>query len=122
MKRYELRRVGVYDRQAARVLARHDPAWSDYQAWLAAGNAPDPMPVTPPVPPSVEEVAARAEIEARHRMREELRADVGVQSLRTMTPAQVDAWVDGVTGFAEARRVLKTMARIVALLARERIG
>lgn len=122
MARYELRPAGVFDREAGRIVVRHHPAWPEYQTWLAAGNAPDPMPITPPQPPSAAELAARAELEARKRMRDELRQDVGVQALRSMTPAQVDAWVDGVTGFAEARRVLRTLGRVVALLARERVG
>lgn len=120
MTRYELRHVGVWDRERERLVVRHDPAWADYQQWLADNNSPDPMPVTPPRPPSPAELAAQAELEARRAMREELRADLGVQALRAMTPQQVDAWADGVTSFADARKAIRTLGRIVALLARER--
>jgi len=51
-----------------------------------------------------------------------LKADAAVQALRTRTPAQCDAWLDqNVTDLASARAVLKILARILALLARERI-
>lgn len=39
--RYELRPVGVFDRHLNRVIGRRDQAWAAYQAWVAAGNAPE---------------------------------------------------------------------------------
>lgn len=49
MSRYELRRVGVFDRDAGVVVTRRDAGWREYEAWLTAGGVPDPMP-QPPAP------------------------------------------------------------------------
>lgn len=49
MSRYELRPAGVFDGDSGRLVLRTDPAWLDYEAWLRAGNVPDPMPA-PPAP------------------------------------------------------------------------
>jgi hypothetical protein len=45
--RYELRRVGVFDRDLAREVRLGDAEWPNYEAWLAAGNTPDPEPAPP---------------------------------------------------------------------------
>jgi hypothetical protein len=45
--RYELRPVGVFDRDLARRVVPGDQEWPNYQAWLNAGNVPDTMPAPP---------------------------------------------------------------------------
>lgn len=122
MARYELRFVGVYDRDTGKVIVRHSPAWPEYQHWLADGHTPDPMPIVPPQPPSQAEVDAQAELERRRAIGHQLAAEADVQALRAMTPEQAESWADGIAGFADARRVIRTLAKVVALLARERIG
>lgn len=44
-ERYELRPVGVFDRELGRVIGRGDSAWPLYQAWIAEGNVPGPQSV-----------------------------------------------------------------------------
>lgn len=123
MNRYELRAVGVFDRQTEEIVLPGTPEWGEYMAAMARGEPVDPMPPPPPPPPpSPEEVGARAEIVACETVRSELRLDAAVRALRNRTPAQVDAWIDAnVNSLADARAVLKILARIVALIARERI-
>ena len=118
--RYRIAPVGVVDTANGDALILPNRAgWREYEQWLAAGNVPDPAPVIVPVISPAEQ-AARAEIAAQHAIIATLKADAAVQALRTRTPAQVDAWVDSnVTTLAEARAVLKILARIVALLARQ---
>lgn len=123
MNRYELRAVGVFDRQADMLVSPGMPEWSEYMEVMARGETVDPMPPPPPPPPpSAEEVAARADNASTEVVRDELRIDAAVRALRNRTPAQVDAWIDAnVNSLADARAVLKILARIVALLARERL-
>ena len=123
MARYELRPVGVWDNVAGKRITRSNGVeWADYRQWLRAGNAPDPMPPEPVVPPTPEIIAALAELDARAAMRTALRADGVVQYLRTHTPAEVAAYVDAnVTDLASARSVISKMAMVVAYLARERL-
>lgn len=123
MSRYELRAVGVFDRQADELVLPGTAAWAEYMEAMARGETVDTMPPPPPPPPpSVEEIAARTDIAASDAMRGELRLDAAVRALRNRTPAQVDAWIDAnVNSLADARAVLKILARIVALIARERI-
>ncbi|HSW83525.1 MAG TPA: hypothetical protein VLH12_08625 [Usitatibacter sp.] len=47
--RYELRPVGVFDRDLGRQIKLGDVEWPTYDAWLAAGNVPDPVPKPPKV-------------------------------------------------------------------------
>lgn len=60
--RYELRDVGVWDKTLGALLRFGDPGWTDYQAWLAAGNAAD---LPPYVPPVVHPAAVRKELRAQ---------------------------------------------------------
>lgn len=61
MKRYEERRVGVFDIEKGQVVLPHDPGWRDYEAWLRAGNElePEPASVLPPLSTRRLEAAAR---------------------------------------------------------------
>jgi hypothetical protein len=122
--RYQLLREGVWDLlDGVAILPQRDPTrWQAYLEWLAVeGNRP--LPLAPPPPPSQEELDARAEETTRRGIINELRVDAAISALRNRTPAQVDAWIDAnVTTLAEARTVLKILARILAILARERLG
>ena len=119
--RYSLRPVGVFDAVLGRVITRTDAEWSDYRQWLRA-NAPDPMPVVPPPPPTQAELDARAEIEAIRQLRDVLRNDSGIRALATRSPAQVEAWIEGnVTTLAQAREVLKTLAKVTSWIIRSQI-
>ena len=122
MARYRLLERGVLDTQDGTVIPDlSHPKWRDYIQWVTAGNIADPL-VVPVHVPSAAEIAAQAELDAQGAIRAELKADSAIQALRTRTPAQVDAWIENnVTTLAEARTVLKILARILALLARERI-
>jgi hypothetical protein len=95
-------------------------AWSNYLAWLAAGNAPLPAIVPDPAPPSQAEVDAEAELQTRTDIRASLLTDPAVVALMTWTPAQANAWIDAnVVDLASARTALKLLARVLALIARE---
>lgn len=124
MARYAIRPVGVWDSQAGALVTREtDIAWAEYEAWIAAGNVPDPYVPDPPPPPTQAELDALAELAARGQMRTALRVDSTIDYLRTHTPAEVAAWVNAnVTDLASARTVLSKMAMIVAYLARERLA
>lgn len=119
--RYESRPGGIWDRDQMRLITPGGFGWSVYQKWVAAGNLPDPD-STPPHIPTQAEIDAETERSARETVVGQLRADAAIQALRTRTPAQVDAWIDAnVVDLASARTVLKIIARILALLARERL-
>ena len=122
MARYRLLERGVLDTQDGTVIPDlSHPRWRDYIQWVTAGNVADPV-VVPVHVPSAEEIAAQAEWDAQNAIRVELKADGAIQALRTRTPAQVDAWIDAnVVDLASARAVLKILARILALLARQNI-
>lgn len=66
MSRYELRAVGVFDRELDKVITPADPEWaSEYHVWLAdPANVPDPMPI-------VQEPAAPFNFKAAGRARTE---------------------------------------------------
>ena len=122
MSRYQLLQQGVLDIESGRaIFDRSSPYWAEYVEWMRAGNIADPQ-IAQPAPPTSAQVAAAAELAARDTIRASLRNDSGIQALRNRTPAQVDAWIDNnVTDLASARTVLKLLARVVALLARERL-
>lgn len=124
MARYELRAVGVYDNVAGRAITRSDyHEWAAYRAWLLLGNEPDPMPPPVVIPPTQAELDAQAELAAREKMRNALRADSVVHYLRTHTPAECAAYVNSnVTDLASAKNVLSKLAMICAYLARERMA
>lgn len=56
MKRYQLAPRGVLDAETGTIILPEHPAWLDYEAWLAAGEVPDPMPK--PEPPGIAAVIA----------------------------------------------------------------
>jgi hypothetical protein len=117
--RYSLRRYGVHDSVLGRVITRTDAEWSDYRVWLR-DNTPDPEPAVAPADPTPAELAAQAELAEQAAIKASLRSDAAVRALASRSPAQVDAWIDAnVTTLAEARSVLKILARILALLARQ---
>jgi len=122
MARYRLLERGVLDTQDGTVIPDlSHPKWRDYIQWVTAGNIADPL-IVPVHVPSAAEIAALAELAAQAAIRAELKADAAVQALRNRTPAECAAWIDAnVTDLASARAVLKILARILALLARERI-
>lgn len=66
MARYEMRPVGVFDRDTGRHIRPSDPEWIDYQAALSRGEVPDPQPAPPPAPdPRFDPVLAGRGREAR---------------------------------------------------------
>lgn len=48
--RFELRSVGVFDRDLGVEIPPGAEGWREYEAWLAAGGVPDPEPA-PDLPP-----------------------------------------------------------------------
>lgn len=63
MARYALRPVGVWDNDLGRLIVPAMPEWVVYSAWLAEGNAPDPLPA--PAPEGIGRRRARRKAEAR---------------------------------------------------------
>jgi len=122
MARYRLLERGVLDTQDGTVIPDlSHPKWRDYIQWVTAGNVADPL-IIPVRVPSQAELDAKAELDAQAAIRATLKADAAVQALRNRTPAECAAWIDAnVTDIASARAVLKILARILALLARERL-
>lgn len=119
--RYESRTAGIWDREKLRLITPGGIGWTAFQTWIAAGNTPDPD-STPAHVPTQAELDAAAEKDARDQIVTNLRADNAIQALRTLTPAQVDNYIDtNVTDLASAKTVLKRIVRVIALLARERL-
>jgi len=53
-----------------------------------------------------------------HKVR--VKRDAVIQTLQNATPAQIDNWIEAnVNSLAEAKTVLKAMAKVIALLARK---
>lgn len=72
------------------------------------GKFIDPNPPTAPVPPSKDELDAAAALQYQKLI-----------ALRSMSPAQVQAWVvANVTNFAQAQDAITTLAIAVSILAR----
>jgi hypothetical protein len=106
---YKLRLVAGVIRLADGSFIPDDPrnaAWQQYQAWLGAGNTPEPA--DPPPPPSQDELDAAA-----------AKAYAKLQALIAMSPAQVQAWVTAnITTLPAAQDAIATLAIAVAVLAR----
>ena len=78
----------------------------EYLKWVALGNTPAPAdPDPPPSQSHVDGVAAKA--------------DVKVQQLLAMTPAQVDTFLGTVNTLPEVKALVKTLAKIVCVLGRQ---
>ena len=79
MARYCLLPVGVYDTQdGKRLIPASGQPWDAYQAWLAAGNTPDPY--VPPIPPP--ETLAQA----KRRKLQQIKT-TGLERMQTRFPA-----------------------------------
>lgn len=120
MSRYALQPKGVWDNQTNALVLPFTPEWSAYMAWTNAGNSPDPYTPPPPPAPTAAEIAADAERATRMSIRASIKGDNFIQQLRTMTPADVDAYIqNNVTDLASAKVVLRKLAYVIAILARE---
>jgi len=106
---YKLRLVAGVIRLADGATIPEDARNADWQrflAWVAAGNTPEPA--DPPPPPSQDELDAAA-----------AKAYAKLQSLMSMTPAQVQTWVKAnITTLPAAQDAIATLAIAVAVLAR----
>jgi len=79
MARYQMLRIGVWDSVAnQRIIPQSGTLWDAYQAWLKAGNEPDPY--VPPTP------IAETLAQAKFRKRTEI-AQAGVALIQTRFPA-----------------------------------
>ena len=79
MARYRLMPVGVYDTQdGKRLIPSSGEPWDAYQAWLAAGNVPDPY--VPPTPPP--ETLAQAKVRKLQQIK-----TTGLARMQTRFPA-----------------------------------
>jgi hypothetical protein len=126
MARYRIAPVGIIDQDNGdELILPNYPGWSEYEQWLNAPvdprNFPDPA-IVEVYTPTPEEIAQRAEYDARAAIAATLRADVEVQALMHRTPAEIEAWIGStVQGMPDVRDVLAQVCKVVALLARERI-
>lgn len=78
-----------------------------YKAWVAGGGVPDPAP-----DPATE--LTGDDLDAYN-----AKAYPKLQALKTLTPAQVQTWVNNnVTDLASAKDAIKTLAVAVSILAR----
>jgi hypothetical protein len=91
MARYRVETTGgVYDTITMEIVTVMDyPKWMEYQAWLAAGNSPDPALTPAPLPVSAQraEALARLDVEVTTRMDANRVAAVG--HLWPMNPINV---------------------------------
>lgn len=80
--------------------------YEEFKRWRALGNTPEPA--DPPPPPTQDQLDAAA-----------AKAYAKLTALKSMTPAQVQAWVAAnVTNLAQAQDAIATLAIAVSLLAR----
>jgi len=78
--------------------------------WIAAGNTPEPAD-----PPSAAELADQQSLMDVASAKQYAK----LIALKSMTPAQVDAWVTAnINNLADAKDALKTLAIAVSILAR----
>jgi hypothetical protein len=119
---YKLKEVGVvrmYDE--AHIPA--DPGnrdWQEYQAWLAAGNTPQPE-------FTQEEIAAKEEAEAAKMAElvdiEELRSDYGLSGLKGLKIKELKSAVkDQLSKAGGVNKAIEQLAIAVALLERKLYG
>jgi hypothetical protein len=85
--RYELRPVGIFDRELGRGITPADDEWPVYHAWLEAGNAPDLPP--PPPKPSLEHVVG--EVLAKI---EEKAAEQRAKVTYPASPQEMASWTE----------------------------
>jgi hypothetical protein len=110
---YRIAPRGVINIVTGDLVLPHMAEWTEYVAWLHAGNSPEPRDPTP------EEI----EKAARAQMITDLRAESTITHLRTHTPSEAAAYVNAnVTDLASAKNVLAKLAMICAYLARERLA
>lgn len=74
MARYKNMPAGVFDADTGKHVRRQDPEWLEYEAWLTAGNIPDPP--DPPATPSLQQ--RRAERAALVNLLRDEKASSGV--------------------------------------------
>jgi hypothetical protein len=110
-----------------------DPDWIAYQAWLAAGNTPRPIApgsqydwngtawVVNPARQAIIDAAAALGVDLSA-----VKATGPIVTFMQMSPAQIDAYID--TNFPGAtapvpnlRVVLKVLAKVLVVIARDRI-
>jgi hypothetical protein len=87
--------------------------YAEYQAWLAAGNTPDPADPLPPPPPVDLQVMAQTDTS--------LAGLAGMlDALKTMTPEQVAMWVDAnITDLPGAINGIKMLAVATCITRRQ---
>ncbi len=81
--------------------------WQDYQAWLAAGNTPEPYVPRPLTEDEIRDEALLADPDRQAIM----------TAIRDATPAQIKTYINNnVTDLASARAMLRNLALLVALV------
>jgi len=80
--------------------------WREYQNWASSGNTPLPQDPAPlPTQDELDTLAAKGYAK--------------LNALKTMTPTQVQAWIDAnINTLADAKDALKTLAVAANILAR----
>lgn len=78
--------------------------WQEFEAWVALGNTPAPVP-----PPSA------ADLRTDALLADPARADL-IDKLRNASPSQIDSYIDNnVTTLAGARALFKIVLKVLAL-------
>lgn len=87
MARYELRPIGVFDKEVGRLVVPTDPSWGEYLATLAAGDTPDPQPQPEPV-----EVALEVAIAERVALVDAIAAQMRREVVGTASAPEMSSW------------------------------
>lgn len=85
--RYELRQVGIFDRELGRAITMMDNEWAAYQAWLDAGGHPDPEPPPPARALEYERAEKIAKVE-------DLAGEQRRKATAPSTPSEMSSWTE----------------------------
>lgn len=112
MTRYELRPVGVWDRDRQALVTRGSAGWREYFAFRAAGGEPDPAPAVAGVP--IEERRARRVVDLRERVAMREAAPFQIAGAAVVVTPDERAAIIGAVAVAAAGGAEQTIAVALA--------